>query len=93
MALSQGKSVYLNPGNYTLNQDILVTNKLNAKIVSDGATIIGNGYSIIVKGDNYTTSKYATISGLTIINGTIQVEDSFATTISNVIFENTIFRN
>jgi len=88
-ALAQGKSVYLNPGTYTLNQDILVSNKINAKIVSDGATIIGNGHKIIISGDNYTTSKYSIISGLTMINGTIRIENSFGTTISNLIVENT----
>ena len=79
-AFAQGKSVYLNPGTYILNQDILVSNKINAKIVSDGATIIGNGHKIIVSGDNYTDSKYASISGLTIINGTIRIENSFGIT-------------
>ncbi len=88
-AMSQGKSVYLNPGTYILTDDALVSNKLNAKIVSDGATIIGNGHKIIIYGDDHTTSKYALISGLTIINATIRVENSFATTISNIIFENT----
>jgi len=88
-ALAQGKSIYLNPGTYTLDSDVLVSNKLNAKIVSDGATIIGNGHKIIIIGQDYTTSKYATISGLTIINGTIRIENSFATTVSNMIFENT----
>jgi hypothetical protein len=88
-ALVQGKAIYLNPGTYTLIDDILVTNKLNAKIVSDGATIIGNGKKIIITGEDHTTSKYALISGLTVINATIRVENSFGATISNIIFENT----
>ena len=83
------KLIYLNAGTYILNHDIVVSNKMNAKIVGDGATIIGNGHKIIVSGDNYTDSQYATISGLTIINGTIRIENSFGTTISNMIFENT----
>ena len=62
---------------------------MNAKIISDGATIIGNGHKIIISGDNYTSSQYVTISGLTIINGTVRIENSFGTTISNMIFENT----
>ncbi len=89
MGLAQGNSVYLNPGTYTLNQDILVLNKIDAKIAGDGATIIGNGHKIIISGDNYTSSQYSTISGLTIINGTIRIENSFGTTISNMILENT----
>ena len=88
-ALAQGNSVYLNPGIYKLDQDILVSNKINVKITSNGATIIGNGHKIIIYGDNFTASQYATISGFTIINGTIRIENSFGTTISNMIFENT----
>lgn len=88
-ALSDGNSVYLNPGVYVLNQDIFVSNKINLRIIGNGATILGNGHKIIIYGDNYTTSQYATVSGLTVINGTIRVENSFGTTISNMIFENT----
>ena len=86
---AQGNSVYLNPGTYILSGNVLVPNKINAQIVGDGATIIGNGHEIIIYGDNYTDSQYAIISGLTIIDGTVTVENSFGTTISNMIFENT----
>jgi hypothetical protein len=89
LALNDGKSIYINPGTYQLSSDIIISNKLNAKIVSDGSTILGNGFKIIIHGDNYTVSKYATISGLNLINGTIRVEDSFETTISNMVFMNT----
>lgn len=89
-ALSEGKSVYLNPGTYVLTDDVVISNKVNAKIVSDNqATIIGNGHKIIVYGDNYTTSKNTLISGLTLINATVRVENSFGTTIQKTIFENT----
>ena len=89
-ALNVDKSVYLNAGNYVLTDDIVISNKMNAKIISNGeATIIGNGHKITIYGDNYTTSQNALISGLTIINATIRVENSFGTTIQNVIFENT----
>ena len=88
-AFVQGNSVYLNPGTYILKGNVLVSNKMNAQIAGDDATVIGNGYQIIIYGDNYTTSQYATISGLTIIDGTVTVENSFGTTISNMIFENT----
>jgi hypothetical protein len=87
-ALSQGKSVFLNEGTYSLNDDVYVTNKLNAKIVGNGATIQGNGHKIIIYGDNYTASQYATVSGLTLINGTIRVENSFGTTITDSKFFN-----
>ncbi len=56
-ALASGKSVYLNAGTYVLIDDIVISNKVNAKIVSDGATIIGNGHKIIIYGDDYNTSK------------------------------------
>jgi hypothetical protein len=89
-ALSLGKSVFLNPGTYVLTHDIVISNKVNAKIISgDDATIIGNGHKIIVHGDDYTTSRNMLISGLKIINGTVRVENSFGSTIQNMVFENT----
>jgi hypothetical protein len=88
-ALTQGNSIYLNSGTYTLSQDVSVMNKTNAKIVGNRATIIGNGKKMIIAGNDYTDSQYNTISGLTIINSTIRIENSFGTTISNMIFENT----
>jgi hypothetical protein len=88
-ALTSGKSVYLNAGTYVLTDDIVISNKVNAKIVSDGATIVGNGYKIIIYGDDYSTSKNTLISGLTLVNSTIRVENSFGTTIQNTVFENT----
>ncbi len=89
-ALNSGKSVYLNSGTYILTDDVVISNKMNAKIVGDnGATIMGNGHKIIVYGDNYTTSQDTVISGLTLINATIRVENSFGTTIQSIKFENT----
>ena len=88
-AFSQGKSIYINPGTYILTDDIYITNKVNPKIESNkDATIIGNGHKIVIFGDDYTTSKHASISGLNLINTTISVENSFRTTISNILFEN-----
>lgn len=87
-ALSEGNSVYLNAGTYDLTSDVYVSNKANAKIIGDSATINGNGHKIIIYGDSYTTSQYATISGLTLVNGTIRVENSLGTTISNSKFVN-----
>ncbi|MDR0492996.1 MAG: hypothetical protein LBH74_05100 [Nitrososphaerota archaeon] len=84
----EGRSVYINSGTYELTDDVYVTNKLGAKIVSDGATIQGNGHKIVVFGNDYTFSQYAFISGLTLINCTLRVENSFATTITNTRFIN-----
>jgi hypothetical protein len=87
-AMSDGKSIYLNPGTYDLNEDVAIINKLNAKLVSDGATVNGNGKKIIIVGDNYTQSQYGKISGLTLLNATVRVENSFATTITDTKFVN-----
>ncbi len=86
-ALSHGSSVYLNSGNFTLTEDIVVSNKLNVKIEGDGAVINGDGYKIIVRGDNYTASKYPSISGLTIKDATVRIENSFGATVSNMLFQ------
>jgi hypothetical protein len=88
-AFSQGKSVYLNPGTYMLNSDVNISNKLNAKMAGDAATVIGNGKKIVIDGTDYIASQYALVSGLTLINTTIHVENSFATTIIDCKFINT----
>jgi hypothetical protein len=89
-AFTEGKSIYINPGTYELTEDIYISNKLNPKIISDGATILGNGKSIIIHGDNWTHSQYSRISGLKIINGTIRIENSFDVTITNMIFKDSL---
>jgi hypothetical protein len=88
--LTQGSSVYLDKGTFNLTADIEVSNKWNVKIVGDGAVINGNGYKIIIRGDNYTASKYPLISGLIINNGTIRIENSFGATITNMIFQDSL---
>ncbi len=87
-ALTQGSSVYLDKGNFNLTEDIVVSNKWNIKIVGDGAVINGNGHKIIIRGDNYTASKYPLISGLIINDGTLRIENSFGATITSMIFQN-----
>jgi hypothetical protein len=57
------------------------------RIVSDGAIIIGNGNKIIITGDDYMRSQYNLISGLKITNGTLRIENSFATTVMNMVFD------
>lgn len=85
-AVVKGNVIYIKPGNYTLNSDIQVNNKCRARILSDGAVILGNGKRFIIKGDVYNSSQNNLISGLTIINGTLRVENSFGTTVSNMEF-------
>ncbi|MBN1245117.1 hypothetical protein JXA31_05945 [Candidatus Bathyarchaeota archaeon] len=87
-ALTEGNTVYIKPGNYTLSSDVQVYNKKNAKILSDGATIIGNGKKLVIKGDSYAGSQDNLVSGLTIINGTLRIENSFGTTVSSMAFVN-----
>ena len=87
-AVAKGNLVYIKFGNYPLTTDVQVINETNARIVSDGATIIGNGKKLIIKGDNYAFSQNNFISGLTIINGTLRIENSFGTTVSDMAFVN-----
>jgi hypothetical protein len=86
-AMDWGNRVYIRPGNYTLDSDIEINNKINARITSDGARVIGNGKRLILRGDDYANSQDNLLSGLTIVNGTMRVENSFRTTISNMLFE------
>jgi hypothetical protein len=87
-AIAKGTLVYIKFGTYPLTADIQVVNKRNARIVSDGATIIGNGHKLTIRGDNYSSSQYNLISGLKIVNGTVRIENSFGTTVSDMVFEN-----
>jgi hypothetical protein len=88
-AVAEENTVYIKPGNYTLSSDVQVYNKKNAKIVSDGdAALFGNGNKLIVKGDNYTDSQNNLVSGLTLINGTLKIENSFGITVSDMAFVN-----
>jgi len=87
-AVAEGTAVYIKSGSYSLDADVQVTNKRNSRIVGDGATILGNGHKITIKGGNYTESQYNLISGFIIVGGTVRVENSFAVTITNMIFQN-----
>jgi hypothetical protein len=87
-ALTEGNTLYLKPGSYACNADVQVTNKINAKIIGDSAIIIDNGQKIVMKGDNYALSQNNVIQGLTVINGTLRIENSFGTTVSNTAFIN-----
>lgn len=87
-AIAKGNLVYIKSGNYTLTTDVRVINKTNARIVSDGATIIGNENKLIIKGDNYAVSQNNFVSGLTMINSTLRIENSFGTTVSDMAFVN-----
>ena len=85
---SEGKSVFLNAGTYTLNENVTVKNKLGAKIVGNDAVIQGDGHRILIFGDNYTASTDPYIAGLFFVNCTLRVENSFGATIENSKFAN-----
>jgi hypothetical protein len=86
-AVAEGDSVYVKSGVYSLTADVEILNKKNARLEGDDATILGNRYGIIIKGDNYTASQYNLISGLKIVNSSVRIENSFATTIFGMTFE------
>jgi len=85
-SIDSGNTVYIKSGEYTLTSDIVLLNKKNARITGEGSRIRCNGSRIIIKGDKYTSSQYNVISGLEIINGTVTVQNSFRTTLTNMIF-------
>jgi hypothetical protein len=87
-AIAQGNNIYIKFGEYTLSHDILLHNKKNARIIGDGAIIRGNATKIIIKGDNYTSSQNNILSGLEIVDGTVRIENSFKTTITDMVFRN-----
>ena len=89
-ALTHGSAIYLDRGSFNLTSDITVSNKWNVKIVGDGAVINGNGHKIIIRGDNYTASKYPLISGLILNDCALRIENSFGATINNMIFQNSL---
>ncbi len=90
-AIAEGNTVYIQKGNYTLNSNLQINNKRNAKIISyDEAILIGNGYKIIIKGDSYDSSQNNLVSGLTLINGTLRIENSFGIIVSNMAFLNSL---
>jgi hypothetical protein len=88
-AVVEGNTVFVQAGNYTLRSDIQVYNKKNTEIIGDGeAVLVGNANKLIVKGNNYTGSQNNLVSGFTLINGTLRIENSLGTTVSNMAFVN-----
>jgi hypothetical protein len=87
-AVSKGGSVYVKSGVYSLTADIQILNKNNLKLVGDKPTILCNGHTIIVKGDNYSVSMYNLIQGLEVVNGSVTIENSFGASLLDMKFEN-----
>ena len=87
-AIAEGDTIYIKPGDYSLNSDIHITDKKSAKITSDEAKIVCNDKKIIIKGENFTQSHNNLISGFVVVNGTLRIENSFGTTVLNMFFVN-----
>jgi hypothetical protein len=87
-AFNNGNSVFVKSDEYTLNSDVYVANKKNARLDSDGATLNMNGTKIIVSGTDYTHSQNNQVSGFVIVNGTVRIQNSFGTTVTDMIFQN-----
>ncbi len=86
-AVAKGHTVYIQSGNYTLRSDVQIYNKKNAQIVgASGTVIVCNESKIIVKGDTYAVSQNNLVSGLTVVNGTLRIENSFEIAVSNMMF-------
>ena len=89
-ALANGNSVYVTSDNYTLNSNIYLNNKMNARLDSDGAKLAMNGNKIVVNGSSYELSEFNQISGFIIVEGTVRIVNSFRTTITNIIIQNSL---
>ncbi len=87
-AFISGNTVFIISDEYSLNSDVLIANKKNARLDSDGALLTLNGHKIVIQGESYQNSQYDQVSGFEIINGSVRIENSFFTTITNMIFEN-----
>ncbi|HII85427.1 TPA: hypothetical protein HA273_02380 [Candidatus Bathyarchaeota archaeon] len=87
-SISKGDSIFIKSGIYILDADVQIVNKKHAEVASNGATIVGNGKKIIFRGDDYTYSQNNVLYGLQVLNATLRIENSFLTSLSDIIFEN-----
>ncbi|MEM2911428.1 MAG: hypothetical protein QXM52_01200 [Candidatus Bathyarchaeia archaeon] len=85
---NDGLKVFIKTAEYNISSSIRLQNLTGVKIVSNGARLNLNGNSLIIAGDHWEYSKYNSIEGLTIVNGSIVIENSFRTTIKNCVFIN-----
>jgi hypothetical protein len=86
-ALSKGKSIYVLSGTYLLSSDVLCYNKKNVVIDGEWATLRCVNHKIVIRGSSCLDSQDNRISGFTIIGGTVRIENSYKTEISNMIFQ------
>jgi hypothetical protein len=88
LLFAKGNQIYVEKGEYELLSNIIINNKNDVCLTSNRAKIIGNGNKIILTGDDYTKSQHNQFVGFEIINATFRLENSFKTTISDMIFKN-----
>jgi hypothetical protein len=87
-AIERGSCVYMKSGSYILRSDVIFHNRQNAMLISGGdVTLLCDGHKIVVYGTSCEESKYNTLSGFTIFNGGVRIENSFMTIVSNMIFQ------
>ena len=87
-AIAISNKIFVEEGEYHLSSDVLISNKNNLILYSDRAKIFGYGNKIIIFGEDYINSQYNQLEGFEFFNTTVRIENSFATKISDIIFEN-----
>lgn len=85
-ALAKGNSVYVKSDDYNITSNIYLTDKKNARFDSDGARLTMYGNKIVINGTSYEYSQTNQISGFIIVNGTLRIQNSYRTTVTNMIF-------
>ncbi len=83
---NNGLKIFIKKAEYNVSKNIILKNPESVKLVSNNAEINLKGNSFIIKGDCWENSKHFSIEGLTIINGSLIIENSFMTTIKDCIF-------
>jgi hypothetical protein len=85
-ALEHGNSVYVKSGYYDLYSNVTCYNKRNSRLDGEGATLFCNGHKIIISGHSYEDSQNNRISGFIIFNGTVRLENSCKTIVTDMKF-------
>ncbi|MCW4019491.1 MAG: hypothetical protein NWF00_12580 [Candidatus Bathyarchaeota archaeon] len=85
-AFTNGNSVFVKSDEYNFTGSVELVNQKNARLDSDGATLNLNGNIVVIRGETFDYSRYNQISGFKIVNGTLRVQNSFRTTVTNMVF-------
>jgi hypothetical protein len=84
--LERQNCVYVKTGYYQLYSDVICHNKKGAIITGESATLFCNNHVISIEGESCQDSQYNQISGFTIFNGTLRLENSFRTIVNDLNF-------